>query len=177
MKPRAPVLKRREVGGFKIQFFFPSEPTLRPTSVALYTIAEMDFDDDSSSEMQFDEGSSSEIEFEEDAEHFDVNDSNVHFVVRPFDDAAEKAELILNNTLTRMKKQDKGPTTESETAYLVTLKSNLIELIRPGYDLVFAKCTREILVVMCTYRNRWKVQLQNPLDVIKCKFLEGTTKD
>ena len=140
-------------------------------------IADMDFDDDSSSEMQFDEDSSSEMEFEEDAEHFYVNDSNVHFVVRPFDDAAEKAELILNNTLTQMKKQDKGPTTESETAYLVTLKSNLIELIRPGYDLVFAKCTREILVVMCTYRNRWKVQLQNPLDVIKCKFLEGTTKD
>ena len=50
-------------------------------------IAEMDCDDDSSSEMQFDEGSSSEMEFEEDAEHFDVNDSNVHFVVRPFDDA------------------------------------------------------------------------------------------
>jgi len=52
--------------------------------------------------MQFDEGSSSEMEFEEDDEHFDVNDSNVHFVVRPFDDAAEKAELILNNTLTQM---------------------------------------------------------------------------
>ena len=108
-------------------------------------IAEMDCDDDSSSEMQFDEGSSSEMEFEEDAKHFDVNDSNVHFVVRPFDDAAEKAELILNNTLTQMKKQDKGPTTESETAYLVTLKSNLIELFRPGYDLVFAKCTRDDL--------------------------------
>ena len=57
-------------------------------------IVDMDFDDDSSSEMQFDEDSSSEMEFEEDAEHFYVNDSNVHFVVRPFDDAAEKAELI-----------------------------------------------------------------------------------
>ena len=31
-------------------------------------IAEMDWDDDSSSEMQFDEGSSSEMEFEEDAD-------------------------------------------------------------------------------------------------------------
>jgi len=44
-----------------------------------------------------------------------------------------------------MKKHDKGPTTESETAYLVTLKSNLIELFRPVYDLVFAKCTRDNL--------------------------------
>ena len=85
--------------------------------------------------MQFDEGSSSEMEFEEDAEHFYVNDSNVHFVVRPFDDAAEKAELILNNTLTRMKKQDKGPTTESETAYLVTLNNNLVNLFKP--DMIF----------------------------------------
>jgi hypothetical protein len=43
----------------------------------------MDFDEDSSSVMQFDEGSSLEMEFDEDAEHFDVNDSNVHFIVRP----------------------------------------------------------------------------------------------
>jgi hypothetical protein len=105
----------------------------------------MDFDEDSSSVMQFDEGSSSEMEFDEDANHFDVNDSNVHFVVRPFDDAAEKAELILNNTLALMKRQNKGPTTESEIAYLVTLKSKLVELFRPGYDLVFAKCKRDDL--------------------------------
>ena len=50
----------------------------------------MNFDEDSSSVMQFDEGSSSEMEFDEDAEHFDVNYSNVHFVVRPFDDAARR---------------------------------------------------------------------------------------
>jgi hypothetical protein len=54
----------------------------------------------------------------------------VYFIVRPFDDAAEKAELILNNTLARMKRQDKGPTTESEKAYLVTLKSKLGELFK-----------------------------------------------
>lgn len=36
-----------------------------------------------------------------------------------------RAELILNNTLALMKRQDKGPTTESEKAYLVTLKSKL----------------------------------------------------
>ena len=103
-----------------------------------------DEDEDSTSEMEFDvdssdddvehsivnADSSSEIEFDDDVEHFDVNDSNVYFIVRPFDDASEKAELILNNTLTQMKKQDKGPTTESETAYLVTLKSKLVELIR-----------------------------------------------
>ena len=65
----------------------------------------MDFDEENSSVMQFDEGSSSEMEFDEDAEHFDVNDSNVHFVVRPFDDAAEKAELILNKTLALMKRK------------------------------------------------------------------------
>jgi hypothetical protein len=67
----------------------------------------MDFDEDSSSVMQFDEGSSSEMEFDEDAEHFDVNDTHVYFIVRPFDDAAEKAELILNNTLARMKGKTK----------------------------------------------------------------------
>jgi hypothetical protein len=94
----------------------------------------MDFVEDSSSEMKFDEDSSSEIEFDEDAEHFDVNDTIVSFIARPFDDAAEKAELILNNTLARLKKQDKGPTTESEKAYLVTLKSNLVVIFRLGYD-------------------------------------------
>ena len=96
--------------------------------------------------MEFEEDSSLEMEFDEDAEHFDVNDSNVHFVVRPFDDAAEKAELILNNTLARMKRQDKGPTTESEIAYLVTLKSKLGELFKLGYDLISAKCKCDDLV-------------------------------
>ena len=100
----------------------------------------MDFDEDSSSETEFDEDSSSETEFNEDAIDFDGNDTNVFFIVKPFDDAAKKAELILNETLTRMKKQDKGPTTESETAYLVTLTSNLVDLFRLGYGLVFDKC-------------------------------------
>ncbi len=44
-----------------------------------------------------------------------------------------------------MKKQDKGPTTGLEIAYLVTLKSKLVELFRLGYDLVFAKCKRDEL--------------------------------
>jgi hypothetical protein len=115
-------------------------------------VEHFDVNEDSSSEMEFDddaehfdvnEDSSSVMEFDDDAEHFDVNDTNVHFFVKPFDDAAEKAELILNNTLSRMKKQDKGPTTESETAYLVTLKSNLVDLIKPVYDLISDKCKRD----------------------------------
>ena len=150
---------------------------MTPVPISSFFGEKMDFDEDSSSETDFDEGSSSEMEFEEDAEHFDVNDSNVHFVVRPFDDAAEKAELILNNTLTHMKKQDKGPTTQSETAYLVTLKSNLIELLRPGYDLVFAKCTRDDLG-----RHVYEPQLMggSALRSIGCYKVQvpgGTTKD
>jgi hypothetical protein len=70
--------------------------------------------------------SNSETEIDVDAVDFDGNDTNVYFIVKPFDDAAKKAELILNNTHARMKKQNKGPTTESEKAYLVTLKSKLI---------------------------------------------------
>ena len=70
----------------------------------------MDFDEDSSSETEFDEDSSSETEFDEDAVDFDGNDTNVYFIAKPFDDAAKKAESILNKTLTPMKKQDKGPT-------------------------------------------------------------------
>ena len=105
-------------------------------------IAEMDFDEESSSEMLFDKDSSLEAEFDEDAVDFDGNDTNVYFIVKPFDDAAKKAELILNETLARMKKQDKGPTTKSETAYLVTFTSNLIDLFRLGYGLVFDKCKR-----------------------------------
>ena len=92
----------------------------------------MDFDEDSSSEMEFDADSSSEMEFD-------------YFIVRSFDDAAKKADLILNNTLARMKKLDKGPTTKSETAYLVTMKSELVELSRLGYGLVSAKCKRDDL--------------------------------
>jgi hypothetical protein len=76
---------------------------------------------------------------------FDGNDTNVYFIAKPFDDAAKKAELILNNTHARMKKQDKGPTTESEKAYLVTLKSDLVDLFRLGYGLVFDKCKRDDL--------------------------------
>ena len=117
-------------------------------------------DEDSSSEPKFDvdssdddvehsivnADSSSEMEFDDDAEHFDVNeDSSLeNFIVRPLDDAAEKGVLILVNTLARMKQQDKGPTTatESETAYLVTLKSNLVNLFKLVYDLISDKCKR-----------------------------------
>ena len=108
-------------------------------------IAEMDFDEESSSEMLFDKDSSLEAEFDEDAVDFDGNDTNVYFIVKPFDDAAKKAELILNNTHARMKKQDKGPTTELETAYLATLKSKLAEIFKLGYDLISAKCKRDDL--------------------------------
>jgi hypothetical protein len=92
----------------------------------------MDFDEDSSSEMEFDADSSSEMEFD-------------YFIVRSFDDAAEKADAIVNNMLARLKKQNKGPTTKSERAYSVTLKSNLVELFRLGYGLVSAKCKRDDL--------------------------------
>ena len=95
--------------------------------------------------MEFDEDSSSEMEFDEDAKYFDFNDTNVYFIVRPFDDAAEKAEMILNNTLARMKRQDKGPTTESGIAYLATLKSKSGELFKLGYDLISTKCKRDDL--------------------------------
>ena len=44
-----------------------------------------------------------------------------------------------------MKKQDKGPSTESEKAYLVTLKSDLVDLFRLGYGLVFDKCKHDDL--------------------------------
>jgi hypothetical protein len=117
--------------------------------------SETEFDEDSCSETEFDVDSSLETEFDEDcsskteidvyAVDFDGNDTNVYFIVKPFDDAAKKAELILNNTHARMKKQDKGPTTESEKAYLVTLKSDLVDLFRLGYGLVFDKCKRDDL--------------------------------
>ena len=44
-----------------------------------------------------------------------------------------------------MKRQDKGPTTESEIDYLVTLKSKLGELFKLGYDLTSAKCKHDDL--------------------------------
>ena len=90
--------------------------------------------------MEFDEDRDETPRLFEDAKDFEGNDTNVHFIVRPFDVAAEKADDILNNTLARMKRQDKGPTTESEIAYLVTLKSKLGELFKLGYDLISAKC-------------------------------------
>jgi hypothetical protein len=102
--------------------------------------SETEFDEDSSSETEFDEDCSSETEFDVDAVDFDGNDTNVYFIAKPFDDAAKKAELILNNTHAWMKKQDKGPTTKSEKAYLVTLKSKFAELFKLGYDLISAKC-------------------------------------
>ena len=107
--------------------------------------SDTEFDEDSSSETEFNEDSSSETEFDEDAVDFDGNDTNDFFIVKPFDDAAKKAELILNETLLWMKKLDKGPSTESEKAYLVTLKSDLVDLFRLGYDLVFDKCKRDDL--------------------------------
>jgi hypothetical protein len=71
----------------------------------------MDFDEDSSLEMEFDEDSSSEMEFGEDSSsemEFDVDSSSEmkfdYFIVRPFDDAAKKADEILNNMLAQMKK-------------------------------------------------------------------------
>ncbi len=39
--------------------------------------------------------------------------------------------------------QDKGPTTESEAAYLVTLKSNLVDLFKLVYDLISDRCKRD----------------------------------
>jgi hypothetical protein len=101
----------------------------------------MDFDEDSSSEMEFDADSSSEMEFD-------------YFIVRSFDDAAKKADMILNNTLARMKKLDKGPTAESETAYLVTMKSEVVELFRLGYGLVFALCKCDDLGRHVTKHNQ-----------------------
>ena len=65
--------------------------------------------EDSSSEMEFDEDRDETPRLIEDAEDFEGNDTNVHFIVRPFNVAAEKADEILNNTLARMKRQDKGP--------------------------------------------------------------------
>jgi hypothetical protein len=117
----------------------------RGTSGTISTAASVKFDVDSSSETEFDEDCSSETEIDVDAVDFDGNDTNVYFIVKPFDDAAKKAELILNNTHARMKKQDKGPTTEWEKAYLVTLKSKFAELFKLGYDLISAKCKRDDL--------------------------------
>ena len=47
------------------------------------------------------------MEFDEDAVDFYGNDTNAYFIVKPFDDAAEKMHAILNNTLAWMKRQDK----------------------------------------------------------------------
>ena len=68
----------------------------------------MEFDEDSSSEMEFDEDSDETPRLIVDAEDFEGNDTNVHFIVGPFNVAAEKTDEILNNTLARMKRQDKG---------------------------------------------------------------------
>jgi hypothetical protein len=105
----------------------------------------MDFNEDCSSETEFNEDCSSETEFDVDAVDFDGNDTNVFFIVKPFYDAVKKAELILNESHARMKKQDKGPTTKLEKAYLVTLKSNFAELFKLGYDLISTKCKRDDL--------------------------------
>ena len=65
--------------------------------------SETEFNEDCSLETEFDVDSSSETEFDVDAVDFDGNDTNVYFIVKPFDDAAKKAELILNKTHARMK--------------------------------------------------------------------------
>ena len=78
-------------------------------SASLRTLTHIEFDKDSSSEMEFDEDRDETPRLIEDAEDFEGNDTNVHFIVRPFNVAAEKADEILNNTLARMKRQDKGP--------------------------------------------------------------------
>ena len=49
---------------------------------------------------------------------------------------------ILNNTLARLKRQDKGP---SEKAYLVTLKRKFGELFKLGYELISTKCKHDDL--------------------------------
>ena len=59
----------------------------------------------------------------------------------------------MNNTLAQMKRQDKGPTTESEIDYLVTLKSKFGELFKLGYNLTSASVNMMIYVVMCTNHN------------------------
>jgi hypothetical protein len=122
-----------------------SQTTRNYTYTAPQSNLKQEFDVDSSSETEFDEDCSLETEIDVDAVDFDGNDTNVYFIVKPFDDAAKKAELILNNTHARMKKQDKGPTTESEKAYLVTLKSKFAELFKLGYDLISAKCKHDDL--------------------------------
>ena len=71
----------------------------------------MEFDEDIISEMEFDEVIDETPRLIEDAEDFEGNDTNVYFIGRPFDVAAEKADEIMNNTLARMKRQDKGPST------------------------------------------------------------------
>ena len=68
--------------------------------------------------MEFDEDSDETpktMSSDDDAEDFESNDINVHFIARRCDLAAEKADEILVKTLARLKIQDKGPTTESET--------------------------------------------------------------
>ena len=86
----------------------------------------MEFDEDSSSEMEFDEDSDETPRFIENAADLEGNDTNFHFIARPIGVAAEKADEILNNTLARLKRQDKGP---SEKAYLVMLKRKFDELL------------------------------------------------
>jgi hypothetical protein len=136
----------------------------------------MEFDEDSSSEMEFDEDRDETPRLFEDAKDFEGNDTNVHFIVRPFDVAAEKADEILNNTLARMKRQDKGPTTESEIDYLVTLKSKLGELFKLGYNLISAKCKCDDLGCHVYEPQPMEGPALKCTGCYKGKWLEGTTK-
>jgi len=53
---------------------------------------------------------------------------------------------------------------------LVTLKKKFGELLKLGYELISTKCKHDDL------GRRENVKLRNALDVVKCKWLEGTTK-
>jgi hypothetical protein len=68
------------------------------------------------------------------------DDIEEHLIARPYDIALKKANLIVDNTFASLIKQGKGPTTESENAYLDTLKSKFGELFKPGYELIITKC-------------------------------------
>jgi hypothetical protein len=87
------------------------------------------------------------MEFDEDSDEtprfiVDAADLEGNFIARPIGVAAEKADEILNNTLARLKRQDKGP---SEKAYLVTLKRKFGELFKLGYGLISTKCKHDDL--------------------------------
>ncbi len=138
---------------------------------------EMEFNEDSSLDMEFDKDSNKmprKMSFkkksntssgkgklmedddvfhasDDDAKDFDGNDANVHFIARPCNVAAEKADEILKKMLERLKIKD--VTTKLETTYLVVLKSKFGELFKPGYKLISTKCKHNDLGCICMNRN------------------------